>query len=648
MLKKTWLLIIVVMVFFVRDVNAATYLDSFDENWFYIDNEFVNKTKNGSTKYQQMSMIVRKSDNSFAYCIEPGKSIDESKILTGYDINQATNANLTSQQWERIKLLSFYGYGYDGHMDIKWYVITQFMIWQTNNLGYDIYFTDKLNGNRIEKYTDEMVELDNLVNSHYTFPKFQEKEFKLFWGETKQFEDKNNVLNKFNVENGSDIESFKNNNIINITSKNYGESYIIFQKQEKRFFRKHIIYVDSNNQDLLIPGDLDNLTYRMVINMDYGSLSLRKLDYDTKSNEIKHEGSLENAEYGLYNYSGELLEIQYTNKNGIINFNTKLDSNKYYVQEISSSKGYNLDDSKYYFDINKDNYKISINVYEKVIKEDFEIIKVLDDSYTGKLEFESGIEFGIYDINNKLINTYTTSKFGTIKFSLPYGRYFIKQHNSYDGYEKIDDYEINVIENGKENKIVFKDNMIKYKVKLNVKNKVTLENLENIKFELYDKENNKICYTIDYPEKIKNCEYKTDKDGNINFPQYFKFGTFYLKLLDNLESNYSYETNIIYLEINKDTNYKEENDYRLIELKYFLKEKNIKEDIKNNDFKELIEEKESIKSFEKNEIISDDVDKTLQNVEEGLVVQVPNTLKNNNVNLIYIILICFFAIKKLL
>ena len=657
MIKKICFLFLVLVILFVdSNINAATYKDKFDENWFYIDNEFVNKTKNGNTKYQQMSMIVRKSDNYFAYCIEPGKSIDETKTLTGYDYDYSIISNLTPQQWERIKLLSFYGYGYEGHLDIKWYVITQFMIWQTNNLGYDIYFTDKLNGNRIEKYTDEMIELDNLVNSHYTLPNFENKQLELFWGESTNLFDKNNVLNKFTVENGPYIETSVSGNNLNVISKNYGSSFIIFKKQEKRFHNKSIVYIDPNNQDLLVPGDLEDVTYRMVINMNHGKVSINKLDYDTKSNQVNHEGSLENAKYGLYNNSNELLEVQYTNKEGMINFNTKLNANKYYIQEMTPSVGYNLDNTKYYFEINKDNYNIVVNVYEKVIKENFEIIKVLDNSETGKMEFESNIEFGIYDLDNSLIKNYVTSEFGIIKFTLPYGKYFLKQHNSYDGYERIKDYEIEVKENNKDNKLVFKDEMIKYKVKINVKEKESLNNLENIKFALYDKENKKICYTIDYPKKTTVCEYKTDKEGNILFPQNLKLDKYYIKLFVDENLKYKYENDVIEFEIKKENNYKKENDYYLIELQYFLTEEKVKYednllDKNNGNSNEIIEVNQEqtlndalIEIENKDEMLKINI----PNIEEGLVVEVPNTLKNNKNNLVCLLIICLIVIKKLL
>ena len=192
MLKKISCFLVFIILFYVSNVNAKVYYDKINEHGMWISNEFVNKSKDGKTKYQQMTLIVRKSDNRFLYCIEPGKSIDENKLVTGYDTDLEFHANLTSLQRDRIQLLAYYGYGYKNHTDIKWYVITQFMIWQTNNLGYDIYFTDKLNGNRIDKYVEEMKELDNLVNSHYTIPKFENSKLKAFVNLEEEFTEKNN------------------------------------------------------------------------------------------------------------------------------------------------------------------------------------------------------------------------------------------------------------------------------------------------------------------------------------------------------------------------------------------------------------------------------------------------------------------------
>lgn len=146
------------------NVEAQTYQETFNDKYMWIPGTWVNKTKDGNTKYQQLTMIVRKSDNQFVYCIEPGTPLDNNQIYNGQDYDQAYVANITQSQWRRIQLLAYYGYGYSdsevNHTDLKWYSVTQFMIWQTVPSGYDIYFTDSLNGNRITKYTSEMAEME--------------------------------------------------------------------------------------------------------------------------------------------------------------------------------------------------------------------------------------------------------------------------------------------------------------------------------------------------------------------------------------------------------------------------------------------------------------------------------------------------------
>lgn len=649
MIKKLGLLAGILMAIIAVDVSAATYHDTFNEHFVWLDNEFISKAKDGRVKYQQMSMMVRKSDNYYVYCIEPGKSVDGNKLMTGYDIRQAEIANLTPQQWDRIQLLAYYGYGYEGHMDIKWYAITQFMIWQTNNLGYDIYFTDTLNGNRIEKYTEEMQELENLVNHHFDIPRFDVKQIELFLGETKSFEDINHSLEKYEITTGGNITVSKENNTLTVTSNKAEDSYIIFKNDKKRFYTKPIVYTDDENQNLFLPGDLSSVSHRIEVVMKYGKVNAIKIDSDNKTNIASGQASLQNAKYGLYNENNELLEEQYTDLCGNLNFNSKLGPARYYLQEITPSEGYQLDLSKYYFEVNKDNYDIKLFVYEKVIQENFEIIKVLENSTTGITEFEKNIEFGIYDKNNTLVNQYKTDENGTIKFLLPYGEYILKQHTSYPGYEKIQDYKLKVAENGKLNKLVFKDNLIKYRVKLNVKNKDTLENIENIEFKLYDKNNKEICYITNYPEETRICTYKTDKEGNILFPQEFYFSIYKIKLIHDNTFLYLYDQDFIDFSITEETEYKEIEDYRLVELEYFL---SIKEDEKEPILEtpeDKDETEETVDKSIKEEVVEEKEEEIpIEEIEDEneLIVEVPNTLKNEN-SLLYLLVFYILIRKKI-
>ncbi len=647
MLKKISCFLVFIILFYVSNVNAQVYYDKINEHGMWISNEFVNKSKDGKTKYQQMTLIVRKSDNRFLYCIEPGKSIDENKLVTGYDTDLELHANLTSLQRDRIQLLAYYGYGYKNHTDIKWYVITQFMIWQTNNLGYDIYFTDKLNGNRIDKYVEEMKELDNLVNSHYTIPKFKNSKLKAFVNLEEEFIEKNNVLAEYEISSSPNVDAYKdNNNKIKLTLKDFNEGYLLFKKEKKRFNNKCVVYIDDNNQNLFLPGDLSDVTDRINIAPLYGSVKLQKLDSNTKDNKPKHEGSLENARYGLYDNNNSLLEEKNTDKNGKINFSTKLLQGRYYIKELEASHGYQLDETKHYFDIDKNNYEVNITTYEEVISENFEIIKTLENSKTGMLEYEKGIKFGIFDLNNNLILEYTTDDYGTIKFKLDYGNYILRQLTSYKQYEKLEDFKIEVKENGKNNKFVFQDKKIKYKVKLTVYEKNTLSKIDNIEFELLAKNDKKIC------EKNK-CQYLTNKNGEINFNNYFDYGDYLFKLIYNDEFMYIFDSDKIKLELDENTKYKDMGDYRLVELDYYLELKN-KEPVIDKDENNNITNDENNKQdeIENNSFLdNNEIEKLNSETNPGnneLIVDVPNTLLNQFDILILIVISLIYPIKKYL
>jgi hypothetical protein len=478
-----------------------------------------------------------------------------------------------------------------------------------------------------------MKELDDLVNSQFVIPKFSTRNIEMFWGEEKTFTDLNGVLSNYEIANGDNVEGSINGNQLTIKSNYYGTSYIIFKKTRKRFSNKPIVYINDTSQNLLLPGYLYDVSDRISIKMNYGTISVQKLDSQTKDTTPNHQGSLENAKYGLYSNDGNLLEEKYTNSNGKLTFDTKLNSNNYYIQEISPSNGYLLDSTKYNVNINKDNYIVTKNVYEQVIKENYEIIKILENNKTGLVEFEKGVEFGIYDLNNNLINTYVTDDFGTIKFSLDYGKYIIKQHTSYANYEKIEDFEIEVKENNKNNKYIFQDNKIIYKVKLTVKDKETNDTIKDINFELYD--NEKICINEE------NCIYTTDENGEINFSNNFDFNDYVIKLITDEKFKYIYDDDTIKFTIDENTEYKEIENYRLVELEYFLQLK------KEN--KIIIEDNQDYDISYNEEEIEENIDEENTNSisqDEDMLVEVPNTLANDNyLNLITLVTISII-IKK--
>lgn len=116
----------------------------FNDKYKWIPNTYVNMKQGTRTKYQQMAVIARTSDNQFVYCIEPGTPLEEFTDYTGTDVNQAYVANMSQEQWKRIQLLAFYGYGYSdsevNHSDLK---VCNYSIYDLANcstwLGYLFY-----------------------------------------------------------------------------------------------------------------------------------------------------------------------------------------------------------------------------------------------------------------------------------------------------------------------------------------------------------------------------------------------------------------------------------------------------------------------------------------------------------------------------
>src|SRR5699024_6366372 len=118
-----------------------------------------------------------------------------------------TPSNLTASQKEQISLIAYFGYGYKNHTDTKWYAITQFMIWKAADPTGNFYFTDGLNGPRITAYTNEMNEINNLINNYKKQTSLNNKTYTLLEGESLSVTDTNNVLSNYKSSNPNFIIS---------------------------------------------------------------------------------------------------------------------------------------------------------------------------------------------------------------------------------------------------------------------------------------------------------------------------------------------------------------------------------------------------------------------------------------------------------
>ena len=201
-------------IFSLVNVNAETY--NFYEG-DYIDGIWITKEK-GGTKYYQKARFFMQSNRPgrFAYCIEPFEMFDEESSYS-----RSVNPNtLSDEQKTRLKLIAYFGYNYQNHTDPKWYAISQYMIWKEADPSGDIYFTDSLNGNRIEAFANEINEINALINNYYTLPSIANMEVNMVENSSITLTDTNNVLSNYTSNNP---DAYINGNTLTINNLKEGE-----------------------------------------------------------------------------------------------------------------------------------------------------------------------------------------------------------------------------------------------------------------------------------------------------------------------------------------------------------------------------------------------------------------------------------------
>ena len=142
----------------------------------------------------------------------------------------------------------YYGYGYSGHTDKKWYGITQYLMWKSLNFD-DVYFTDSYYGSRVEKYTSEVNELENLVNNYLKLPSFADNHYEFNPNTTNEIIDNNNVLSNYEIKE-SNIGVSITGNKLKINAKEVGDYNITFVRKGP-VNKNYELYSLENHQELL-------------------------------------------------------------------------------------------------------------------------------------------------------------------------------------------------------------------------------------------------------------------------------------------------------------------------------------------------------------------------------------------------------------
>ncbi len=415
----------------IQNVSAASLNYDFTGYWY----ERFDQNGNNYSSWRLENYYI---DGEVAYCIEPG-------IPEGTPMQQGnwSNTGLPESIRERVSLLAYYGYTYPNHQTLNYRAAAQGLIWETilGNGTTVKYSTERYGAGTQINVSAERNEIERLIANHYTRPSFNAQSYTLQVGQSITLTDTNNVLSNYDISVSGASYSVNGNNLT-ITPTTKGTITLTMTKKMPYQDNFKIFYGDGI-QNMIVSGRTDPVIARIQINSYYGSVEITKSDNETTV--AQGQATLKNAVYGVYKNDGTLVTKITTDENGYAKSDEVLTYGSYYLQEITASEGYYLDNTKYNFD-SKGISKVSKNVGEDVVKNHISILKQYDyiDGNTAIINAEKNITFDIYYPDGRLYDSITTDKNGYATIDMPYGIWTFHQVNTTENFEKIYDFVVTV------------------------------------------------------------------------------------------------------------------------------------------------------------------------------------------------------------
>lgn len=437
-MKKLLIFLITVLsstVFFATDVKAETY--SFYESEYI--NAYMTREKGSAKIYQQPRVLRRNGDNRIAYCLQPFLMFDGN---TSYNLSPVPE-NLTTAQRARIEKIAYWGTKLFSPNDTTWYAAAQIMIWKTVDPAGSYYFTQGLNGPVTNYYDNYINTIEINIREGDRKPGFDNKTYIVREDKPLSIYDSSGGLQYFTTN--SNIASVQGLNL-NVKGLKEGEYTInlthTFDASSPFYF-----FNNPSSQNLMTSGTLNPINSMVKIIVKKTKLEVTKIDKDSKSTNPSGEGSLIGAEYDILDKDKAVVSHLTIGKDSKATVEN-LDFGTYYLKETKAGTGYTLDEELHEFTITEDNPIISLELENEVIKKKIEIHKKYGDKNNFKAE--PGIMFNIYNSKGELVDSIITDENGYASIELPYGKYTVKQITSTEGYNKVEDFEINISDSDKD------------------------------------------------------------------------------------------------------------------------------------------------------------------------------------------------------
>ncbi|MGN0973948.1 MAG: SpaA isopeptide-forming pilin-related protein [Bacilli bacterium] len=526
----------------VQNVSAAT-LNMTDSGYFY------DRAKGDGSDRHSWNWRLYDIDGNVAYCIEPNV-VEGTYYLQG----SWSDTGLSDAIKERVLLTAYYGYTYPNHQTLKYRAATQGIIWDTiiGSGSHTTFSTARWSAGTALDISAERAEIERLITNHYVKPSFNGATYDLQVGQSITLHDDNEVLGNYNVSVSGANYSI-NGNDLTLTPTTNGNVTIILKKNMP-YDDNYKIFYGNGVQNMLVPGTVDPVVATVKVNSYYGSVEINKMDSQTEI--AQGQATLKGAIYGVFKNDGTLLTKITTDENGYGKSDAVLSYDSYYIQEISPSKGYYLDETRYVFE-SKGQAVVKKDVYENVIKNYISILKQYDfvDGNTTFLNAEKGIIFEIFYPSGEKWGEVETDKNGYATIEIPYGVWKFHQVNTTTGFEKIYDFFITIDENSEKEQYY---NILNNKIsaylqvfKIDSETKETIA-LADTTFKILNTDTNQ--YVSQYVGGKIYDTFKTDENGK--FITYLKLEAGNYKLIEiTSPNNYLLNSEGMTFTIGNDTHY---------------------------------------------------------------------------------------------
>jgi len=396
--------------------------------------------------------IVHKITNLYNDEIMYSADLENTNYSNIYDACDYYSWENTIEKKSRkiISLIAYFGYGYKDRTDIKWYVITQYLIWEEliKNENGEIYFLDN-NSNKVDLYKNEIAQIYKDIEHFYSLPSFLEQdklesEYNLKLTEELIFEDKNNIIDEFEITlSSNDLKYKKEDNKIIITPINPNLINMSFQRKMDEAADYIKIYLNSTSQKLISRGNIQKDTKVLTININFPKVKIISNIIDAG------KFNMQNNKYTIFNEDGSEFYSNITlDKKGISDEYIFIPG-KYYLKQTENAYGYKLNEEKIYFEINKED--VIIDIKNELEKKQLIIEKQLVKD-NKEIVFGANAVFRILDNDNKLVKEAITNNEGRAIINLSYGTYKIVENKNQKSLEET--FTITIDENFNENEVI--------------------------------------------------------------------------------------------------------------------------------------------------------------------------------------------------